>query len=89
MHRQAAAEGKPVLPPTVVDQIRLWQLENERMKTTSGFLFRDFDDDAEYRDIARFADEIGVLAWRNDRKRMFFASKHEQIRDYLKLRKKA
>ncbi|PNH67055.1 hypothetical protein VD0002_g2538 [Verticillium dahliae] len=89
MHRQAAADGKPVLPPTVVDQIRLWQLENERMKTTSGFLFRDFDDDAEYRDIARFADEIGVLAWRNDRKRMFFASKHEQIRDYLKLRKKA
>ncbi|KAM0277642.1 hypothetical protein ACHAQH_005670 [Verticillium albo-atrum] len=89
MHRQSAADGKPVLPPTVVDQIRLWQLENERMKTTSGFLFRDFDDDAEYRDMARFADEIGVLAWRSDRKRMFFASKHEQIRDYLKLRKKA
>ncbi|KAM0322535.1 hypothetical protein ACHAQA_009382 [Verticillium albo-atrum] len=89
MHKQAAADGKPVLPPTVVDQIRLWQLENERMKTTSGFLFRDFDDDAEYRDMARFADEIGVLAWRSDRKRMFFASKHEQIRDYLKLRKKA
>ncbi|ROT42549.1 transcription factor tfb2 [Sodiomyces alkalinus F11] len=89
MHAFAAAQAKPVLPPTVVDQIRLWQLENERMKTHSGFLFLDFVDEKEYVDIASYADEIGVLVWRNDRRRMFFASKHEQIRDYLRLRKKA
>lgn len=89
MHRTAALTNKPILPPTVVDQIRLWQLENERMKTTSGFLFRDFDDHKEYLDTARFAHEIGVLAWRNDRSGMFFATKHEQIRDYLKSRKRA
>ncbi|KAG5913303.1 hypothetical protein E4U42_001298 [Claviceps africana] len=62
MHRTAAATNKPILPPTVVDQIRLWQLENERMKTTGGFLFRDFDDHKEFADTARFAEEIGVLA---------------------------
>lgn len=90
MHRTAAlAGGRPVLPPTVVDQIRLWQLENERMKTTGGFLFRDFDDNREYQDTRRFADEIGVLVWSNDKTGMFFASKFEQIRDYLKSRKKA
>lgn len=89
MHRNAAAANKPVLPPTVVDQIRLWQLENERMKTTGGFLFRDFDDHREYTDTARFAEEIGVLVWRDDGAGMFFASKHEQIRDYLKSRKRA
>ncbi|TQV97829.1 hypothetical protein V2A60_006448 [Cordyceps javanica] len=89
MHRTAALTNKPVLPPTVVDQIRLWQLENERMKTTGGFLFRDFDDPKEYQDTRRFADEIGVLVWSNDKSGMFFASKFEQIRDYLKSRKKA
>jgi transcription initiation factor TFIIH subunit 4 len=89
MHRTAALTNKPVLPPTVVDQIRLWQLENERMKTTSGFLFRDFIDDKDYLDTARFSEEIGVLVWRNDHARMFFANKHEQIKDFLKTRKRA
>ncbi|KAM0265707.1 hypothetical protein ACHAQJ_000141 [Trichoderma viride] len=89
MHRTATLTNKPVLPPTVVDQIRLWQLENERMKTTSGFLFRDFTDDKDYLDTARFSEEIGVLVWRNDHAQMFFANKHEQIKDFLKTRKKA
>lgn len=89
MKRRALTGGKPVLPPTVVDQIRLWQLENERMKTTGGFLFKDFDDPGEYEACAGYASEIGVCVWRSDRRCMFFASKHEQIRDFLKLRKKA
>ncbi|KAK3181617.1 RNA polymerase II transcription factor B 52 kDa subunit [Lecanicillium sp. MT-2017a] len=89
MHRTAALTNKPILPPTVVDQIRLWQLENERMKTTGGFLFRDFDDRREFLETAKFAEEIGVLVWSNDKTGMFFASKFEQIRDYLKTRKKA
>ncbi|KAG5991512.1 hypothetical protein E4U52_003567 [Claviceps spartinae] len=88
MHRTAATTNKPILPPTVVDQIRLWQLENERMKTTSGFLFRDFDDHKEFVDTARFAEEIGVLVWRSDKSGMFFANKYEQIRDYMKSRKR-
>ncbi|KAL2128764.1 hypothetical protein VTI74DRAFT_8684 [Chaetomium olivicolor] len=89
MVRAAAATGRPVLPPTVVDQIRLWQLENERMKTTAGFLFKDFDSLEEYVSLSGYAEEIGVLVWKSDKKRMFFASKFEQLRDYLKSRKKA
>lgn len=89
MVRAAAALGRPVLPPTVVDQIRLWQLENERMRTTAGFLFKDFDTPEEYLALSGYADEIGVLVWKSDRRRMFFASKMEQLRDYLKSRKKA
>ncbi|CAH0014700.1 unnamed protein product [Clonostachys rhizophaga] len=89
MHRTAALTNKPILPPTVVDQIRLWQLENERMKTTGGFLFKDFEDQKEYLAVAQFAEEVGVLVWRNDKTGMFFASRHEQIRDLLRNRKKA
>ncbi|KAI0505197.1 transcription factor Tfb2-domain-containing protein [Xylaria bambusicola] len=89
MHRVGAAAQKPVLPPVVVDQIRLWQLDTERMLATSGFLFKDFDDYKEYNEICNFADDIGVVAWRNDRKGMFFATKVDQIKDFMRTRKKA
>ncbi|CAK7275079.1 RNA polymerase II transcription factor B 52 kDa subunit [Sporothrix epigloea] len=88
MHRFAAANHRPVLPPTVVDQIRLWELENERMKTNKGFLFKDFETAREYDMMAQYADEIGVLVYRNDKKRHFFVTKHEQLVSYLKARKK-
>lgn len=88
MHRAAARDGKPVLPPTVVDQIRLWQLENERMRTHKGFLFKEFESQTEYDKVARYAEEIGVLVWRSDVRQLFFASRHEQLRDYLKLIKR-
>ncbi|KAH8887588.1 transcription factor Tfb2 [Thozetella sp. PMI_491] len=88
MSRVAAAAGRSILPPTVVDQVRLWQLETERMKTTGGFLFKDFESPDEYLGMASYAEEIGVLVWKNDKKQMFFASKAQQLAAYLKSRKK-
>ncbi|KAJ0422574.1 transcription factor Tfb2-domain-containing protein [Aspergillus carlsbadensis] len=76
-----------VLPPTVVDQIRLWQLERDRVKATAGFLFKDFVSLAEYEAPCRYADEIGVLIWKSDRKRMFFVIRHEQVAAFLRSRK--
>jgi len=88
MARAAAVAGRPVLPPTVVDQIRLWQLENERMAATRGYLFKDFDSEEEYAALSGYADEVGVLVWKSDARKMFFASKVEQLRDFMKSRKK-
>ncbi|KAI0011540.1 transcription factor Tfb2 [Xylariaceae sp. FL0662B] len=89
MYRHAAAANKPVLPPVVIDQIRLWQIDSERMQTRDGYLFKDFDEYKEYRAVADFADNIGVCAWRNDRKGILFVTKMEQIKDFMKARKKA
>ncbi|KAH8598907.1 transcription factor Tfb2-domain-containing protein [Bisporella sp. PMI_857] len=83
----AVQAGGPVLPPTVVDQIRLWQIENERMVTTPGFLFKDFENQKEYEACAKYAGEIGVLSWKSDAKRIFFVNRMEQMRDYIKARK--
>ena len=89
-HGRASAAGnpgqasKPSLPPTVVDQIRLWQIEGDRMKTTSGFLFKDFSSEQQYQDCLKLADTVGVLVWRDDRKRVFFVTRHEQIAGFLK-----
>ncbi|CAJ2504822.1 Uu.00g122160.m01.CDS01 [Anthostomella pinea] len=89
MHRVAASTRKPLLPPVVVDQIRLWQLDTERMLATPGFLFKEFDDYKEYVAICNFAEDIGVVVWRNDKKCMFFANKVEQIKGFMKDRKKS
>lgn len=77
----------PILPPTVVDQIRLWQIENERMDATPGFLFKDFETQAGYASCVGYAEEIGVLRWKSDGMRCFFVSRHEQLRDFIKSRK--
>ncbi|KAI9846792.1 MAG: RNA polymerase II transcription factor B 52 kDa subunit [Sclerophora amabilis] len=81
-------KNTPVLPPTVVDQIRLWQIEGERMKATGGFLFKDFVNGPEYEGPCKYAEEIGVLVWKSDAKRMFFVTRHEQIAAYLRSRTK-
>ena len=78
-----------VLPPTVVDQIRLWQIEGERMKTTPGFLFRDFNTQWDFDDTARYAEELDVLAWKDSRMRLMFVTRTEQIFDYLSRRQEA
>ncbi|KAH0542173.1 hypothetical protein FGG08_003394 [Glutinoglossum americanum] len=73
----------PILPATVVDQIRLWQIEGERMKPTVGFLFKDFASGQEYEGICKYAEEIGVLVWKSDAKRMFFVTRVEQVKKFL------
>lgn len=82
----ASQNGVPSLPPTVVDQIRLWQIEGDRMKATPGLLFREFRDKAEYEDCVEYAETVGVLIWRSDSKRCFFVTRHEQIASFIKNR---
>ena len=77
----------PILPVTVVDQIKLWQMEGDRMQATGGFLFKDFLTAAEFEGTCRYAEEIGVLVWKSEGRRMFFVTKHEQIAAYLKREK--
>ncbi|OGE48668.1 hypothetical protein PENARI_c026G00776 [Penicillium arizonense] len=76
-----------VLPPTVTDQIRLWQLERDRLRATAGFLFKDFTSLAEYSAPCQYAAEIGVLVWKSEKKRMFFVTRHEQVAAFLRSQK--
>ncbi|KAF2016246.1 RNA polymerase II transcription factor-like protein B subunit 2 [Aaosphaeria arxii CBS 175.79] len=75
---------RPFLPPTVMDQIRLWEYEGERVETSIGYLMKEFHSDAEYRDLANYAESLGVLVWRNDSRKVFFVDRVEQISLYLK-----
>ncbi|CCE61186.1 hypothetical protein TPHA_0A01010 [Tetrapisispora phaffii CBS 4417] len=75
-----------ILPPTVVDQIKLWQLELDRILSYDGSLYSDFDNNQEYNMLYNYAKDIGVLLWKNDRKRKFFVSKegNSQVLDFAK-----
>jgi len=79
-----AAQAASVIPATVLDQIHLWQIEKDRMTTTPGYLMKAFGTQAEYERYCQFADQIGVLVWRSDRKRMFFVNQIESLRRFMK-----
>jgi transcription initiation factor TFIIH subunit 4 len=78
--------NQPVLPPTVVDQIRLWQLEEDRMKSTPGFMLQEFTNSAEYKDIVEYAEQLGVIMWRKDQLMKFFVSDIRQLQAFIKTR---
>ena len=86
LQQRNADQGRvvPILPATILDQIHLWQLERDRMTTTEGYLIQDFKNQQEYENPCKYADELGVLVWKDDKKRMFFISKIDAVKEYLK-----
>jgi transcription initiation factor TFIIH subunit 4 len=74
----------PILPPTVVDQIRLWQIEGERMDVHSGFLIKDVGSAEDYERAVRYADALGVLKKEFRNKGWFFVSRMDQMSTYFK-----
>lgn len=77
-----------ILPPNVVDQIKLWQLELDRIQTFDGFLFKDFKDQNEYEILCNYATEVGVLLWSDKSKLRFFVTPDgmNQVADFAKRR---
>ena len=73
-----------VIPPNVVDQIKLWQLELDRIQTVEGYLFKDFANQREYDMLSTYATELGVLVWGDKVKRKFFVTKDgmAQVADF-------
>lgn len=75
-----------ILPPTVVDQIRLWEIEGERMRTTNGYLFKEFGSEKDWDETRRYAEELGVLRWAGKEQRMLFVTRHEGVAEWLRRR---
>ncbi|TKA28416.1 hypothetical protein B0A50_03883 [Salinomyces thailandicus] len=82
-HAQAT-HGTPVLPPTVVDQIRLWQLEGERMAGFPGYLIRGLEGEGEYERAVRYAEALGVLRREFKGRREFFVTRMDQMSGYFR-----
>lgn len=76
----------PTLPPTVVDQIRLWQIEGERMTSWQGFLIKmdPGGTKEEYDKAVKYAEALGVLRKEFRGKGWFFVSRMEQMGAYFR-----
>lgn len=59
--------GPPTLPPTVVDQIKLWENERNRFTFSEGVLYSQFLSQTDFETLRDHASSTGVLIWHNDR----------------------
>ncbi|KAH7920231.1 transcription factor Tfb2 [Leucogyrophana mollusca] len=81
-------KNNPLLPVTVQDQIRLWELERNRLKSAEGYLYRDFASQADYMYVLEYAKQLDVVLWENGAKRCFFGSLegHANVRGFIERR---
>ncbi|KAM0787327.1 hypothetical protein ACM66B_003416 [Microbotryomycetes sp. NB124-2] len=89
MRADAIKEGNAsVIPTTVVDQIRLWQQEGQRVRSDEGYLYTDFSAQADYELVADYARDLGVTLWQSASSRRLFVtmSGHLQVREFIKRR---
>ncbi|GJP34082.1 hypothetical protein CLOM_g18549 [Closterium sp. NIES-68] len=84
-HPQVAIKP-PVVPETVVDQIRLWEFDRNRVATTAAVLYDDFPTQEVFEAIARHAQQIGALLWKDSKKRKFVvrADAHDSVRTFIR-----
>ncbi|KAJ3982165.1 transcription factor Tfb2-domain-containing protein [Lentinula detonsa] len=78
----------PLIPVTVQDQIRLWELEKERLRSQEGYLYTAFASQADYEFVLNYAKQLDVVLWENNPKRCFFGSLegHSNIRNFIERR---
>ncbi|KAI8811666.1 transcription factor Tfb2-domain-containing protein [Cladochytrium replicatum] len=64
----------PVLPATVVDQIRLWELERNRIRAIPGFLYKEFSRIEEYNGYLKRTKDFDCLHWQSEGRRLMVVS---------------
>lgn len=81
-------KNKPLLPVTVQDQIRLWELEKNRVKSQEGYLYTAFASQADYEYVLNYAKQLDVVLWESASRRRFFGSLegHANIRGFIERR---
>ncbi|KAK6624480.1 hypothetical protein RUM43_004165 [Polyplax serrata] len=90
-HPRMLAVGPPILPPTVVDQIKLWENELNRLVYSDGVLYSQFLSQADFEALRDHANELGVLVWENDKKRTMVVTRsgHDDVKKFWKSYSKA
>jgi len=79
-------ETKDPLPPTVVDQIKLWELERNRLTYSEGVLYSQFLSQNDFNVLREYAQTSGYLIWCNRDKRTMVVNKagHDDVKKFWK-----
>ncbi|KAH8256281.1 hypothetical protein KR026_012460 [Drosophila bipectinata] len=83
---ESAIQSKSCLPPTVVDQIKLWEMERNRFTYTEGVVYNQFLSQNDFVTLRDYAQSIQVLVWQNERTRTMVVQKngHDDVKRYWK-----
>ncbi|KAG8708383.1 RNA polymerase II transcription factor B 52 kDa subunit [Ceratobasidium sp. 395] len=78
----------PLLPVTVQDQIRLWEMEQNRVQEAEGYLYTEFGSQGDYELVLKYAKDCDLVLYESARDRQFFAKLegHALIRQYIERR---
>ncbi|KAG0218766.1 RNA polymerase II transcription factor B subunit 2 [Mortierella sp. GBAus27b] len=76
----------PILPLTVVDQIRLWEIEKNRLRPTPSWLYSSFNRQQDFESTLEYARELGIVLWSNPKKRQMCikAEGHQAVGNYIR-----
>ncbi|KAJ6634770.1 General transcription factor IIH subunit 4 [Pseudolycoriella hygida] len=79
-------KSKSPLPPTVVDQIKLWENERNRFTFTEGVAYNQFLSQSDFITLRDYAQSINVLIWQNERNRTMVVTKngHDDVKKFWK-----
>jgi len=74
------------LPLTIVDQIKLWEMERNRLTFNESVLYNQFLSQRDYELVRDYAQDIGVLIHHNDQKRTIVVNKngHDDVKKFWK-----
>ncbi|XP_050352639.1 general transcription factor IIH subunit 4 [Nymphalis io] len=75
-----------MLPPTVVDQIQLWESERNRFTYTEGIVYNQFLSQAEFGVLREYASRCGFLTWHSERARTLVLTRaaHDDVKRFWK-----
>jgi transcription initiation factor TFIIH subunit 4 len=75
-----------MLPPTVVDQIKLWENERNRFSFIDGVVYNQFLSEADFLTLRDYAQNTDVLLWQNERTRTLVVTKngHDDVKKFWK-----
>jgi len=85
-HPKMLCNGVSLLPPTVSDQIRLWEQERDRFMFTEGVLYNQFLSQADYDMVKNFAEQMHCVVWTCDTRRTLVVTQdgHTSVRRFWK-----
>uniref|UniRef100_K7FGW7 General transcription factor IIH subunit 4 n=1 Tax=Pelodiscus sinensis TaxID=13735 RepID=K7FGW7_PELSI len=81
----------PVLPPTITDQIRLWEMERDRLRFSEGVLYNQFLSQVDFELLRNHARDLGVLVFENPAKRLMVVTPagHSDVKRFWKRQKQS
>ncbi|XP_055531849.1 general transcription factor IIH subunit 4 [Wyeomyia smithii] len=86
LNTEHTVNTKSPLPPTVVDQIKLWENERNRFTYTEGVVYNQFLSQGDFNTLRDYAQSIGVMIWQNERTRTMVVTKngHDDVKRFWK-----